>query len=109
MKFKTALMLLLLGTACGIAAPPTEKWGFGPWQRASDAPIFSPRGTSWESTGTFNPAVIRHNGKFVMLYRAQDAAGTSGLDEAETTHGRALHRPREPLTFPDTETRKTGQ
>jgi predicted GH43/DUF377 family glycosyl hydrolase len=108
MKFKTALMLLLLGTACGIAAPPTEKWGFGPWQRASDAPIFSPRGTSWESAGTFNPAVIRHNGKFVMLYRAQDAAGTSRLGYAESTDGMHFTRRAEPVLSPETEYEKDG-
>src|SRR6202045_4965654 len=108
MKFKTALMLLLLGAACGIAAAPAEKWGFGPWRRASDAPILSPQGSSWESAGTFNPAVIRHNGKFVMLYRAQDAAGTSRLGYAESGDGIHFVRRAEPVLSPETEYEKDG-
>ncbi len=108
MKHKTILIVLLLGAACGIAAAPTEKWGFGPWQRASDAPILSPQGTSWESAGTFNPAVMRHNGKFVMLYRAQDAAGTSRLGYAESTDGIHFARRAEPVLSPETEYEKDG-
>ena len=108
MKLKTALILLLLGAACCVAAPPTEKWGFGPWSRALDTPILSPQGTSWESAGTFNPAVIRHNGKFAMLYRAQDAAGTSRLGYAESTDGIHFTRRAEPLLAPETEYEKDG-
>ena len=108
MKFKTALMLLLLSAACGIAAPPTEKWGFGPWQRASDAPILSPQGASWESAGTFNPAVIEHNGKFVMLYRAQDSAGTSRIGYAESTDGIHFTRRAKPVLSPEADYEKGG-
>lgn len=57
------------------------------WQRASDTPILSPQGDGWESAGTFNPAVVFYHGKFVMLYRAQDRAGTSRLGYAESTDG----------------------
>jgi len=57
------------------------------WQRASETPILSPQGDGWESAGTFNPAVVFYHGKFVMLYRAQDAAGTSRLGYAESTDG----------------------
>src|SRR5258708_38738878 len=108
MKFKTALMLLLLSAACGIAALPVEKWGFGPWQRASDAPILSPQGAAWESAGTFNPAVIQHNGKFVMLYRAQDTAGTSRLGYAESSDGIHFTRRTEPVLSPETTYEKDG-
>ena len=108
MKLKMALVFFLLGSACSIAAPLTEKWGFGSWKRASDAPILSPQGTSWESAGTFNPAVIQRNGDFVMLYRAQDAAGTSRLGYAESTDGIHFTRRAEPLLAPETEYEKDG-
>src|SRR5438105_4186374 len=59
---------------------------FTAWKRISDTPILAPQDNDWESAGTFNPAVIfvsdKSNataavgGKFVMLYRAQDKAGT---------------------------------
>src|SRR5215475_8275820 len=55
----------------------TQNLPFGPWKRASQTPILSPQGDSWESAGTFNPAVVIRDGKIVMLYRAQDAHGTS--------------------------------
>jgi len=100
--------VLLLSAACCVAAPLTEKWGFGSWKRASDAPILSPQGTSWESAGTFNPAVIRRNGAFVMLYRAQDAAGTSRLGYAESTDGIHFTRRAGPVLAPETEYEKDG-
>src|SRR5438270_562425 len=31
---------------------------FSEWRRVADAPILSPQGNTWESAGTFNPAVI---------------------------------------------------
>ncbi len=42
-------------------------------------PLLSPRGRGFESAGTFNPAVVKANGKFIMLYRAQDSKGASSL------------------------------
>jgi predicted GH43/DUF377 family glycosyl hydrolase len=112
MRAKTALTLLLLGAAgcmaTGIAGLAAEKWPFGSWQRASDAPILSPQSKGWESAGTFNPAVIQHNGKFVMLYRAQDAAGTSRLGYAESTDGIHFTRRAEPVLSPETEYEKDG-
>ena len=49
------------------------------WHRLSAQPIISPREDGWESAGTFNPSVVMHGGKFVMLFRAQDRNGTSRL------------------------------
>src|ERR1700736_2398914 len=72
-----------------------QKWTcpFEQWHRVSDLPILSPQGKTWESAGTFNPAVqlvpdqsgskSGPDGKVVMLYRAQDASGTSRLGYAE--------------------------
>ena len=85
-----------------------EEWPFGAWRRVSDVPILSPQGTSWESAGTFNPAVILRNGKFVMLYRAQDASGTSRLGYAESRDGLHFKRNSEPVLSPETDYEKDG-
>jgi beta-1,2-mannosidase len=78
------------------------------WRRVSDAPILSPRGDGWESAGTFNPAVIVRDGKFVMLYRAQDAAGTSRLGYAESADGVHFTRRAEPVFVPEADYEKDG-
>jgi len=91
-KPKTVLSLILLLASLALATP-TVNLPFGSWTRASNDPILSPQGSAWESAGAFNPAVqfvasvdnlYRPGGpravpKIVMLYRAQDAAGTSRL------------------------------
>ena len=86
------------------AVAPTGKL----WKRLLNKPIISPQGTTWESAGTFNPAVIRHGGKVVMLYRAQDLAGTSRLGYAESDDGLHFARRREPVLSPETEYEKDG-
>lgn len=73
------------------------KLPFDAWQRASQQPIFSPQGDSWESAGTFNPSVVRQDGKYIMLYRAQDKHGTSRLGYAESTDGIHFARRPEPV------------
>ncbi len=108
MKAKTALTLFLLGATFVTGAIAVEKWPFGAWRRASDGPILAPQGTGWESAGTFNPAVVEYNGKFVMLYRAQDAAGTSRLGYAESTDGIHFTRRAEPVLSPEAEYEKDG-
>lgn len=97
----------LLGIGASMAAAATN-WPFGAWRRASETPIVSPQGSSWESAGTFNPAVVIHNRKFVMLYRAQDVAGTSRLGYAESTDGIHFVRRAEPVLAPETEYEKGG-
>jgi hypothetical protein len=92
---------------------------FGAWRRASEAPILSPEGAGWESAGTFNPAVISTSlpmsvptrshadrRKIVMLYRAQDAAGTSRIGYAESTDGLHFMRWAHPDLLPRRTTRK---
>ena len=90
----------------GLAAAATLP--FGEWRRASDAPILSPQGADWESAGTFNPAVVKYNGKFVMLYRAQDSAGTSRLGYAESADRIHFTRRAEPVLSPEAEYEKEG-
>src|SRR5256714_2368577 len=68
----------------------------------------SPQGTTWESAGTFNPAVVLHNGKIVMLYRAQDAAGTSRLGYAESKDGIHFTRRPKPVLAPEADYEKDG-
>jgi beta-1,2-mannosidase len=98
------LLASLTLTVAHAAAP----WTFPPWHRASETPILSPQGTTWESAGTFNPAVILHNGKFVMLYRAQDASGTSRLGYAESRDGIHFKRRPEPVLSPEAPYEKDG-
>jgi predicted GH43/DUF377 family glycosyl hydrolase len=74
---------------------------FGAWQRLSETAILSPQGTSWESAGTFNPAVVQRDGKVIMLYRAQDAHGTSRLGYAESADGVHFARRAEPVLSPE--------
>jgi beta-1,2-mannosidase len=94
---------------------------FGAWRRAAEAPILSPQGASWESAGTFNPAVISTSvpmsgrtdsetgaRKIVMLYRAQDASGTSRIGYAESTDGIHFIRWKEPVLYPEADYEKDG-
>jgi len=81
---------------------------FGAMQRASDTPIISPTGDGWESAGTFNPAVIQVKKKFVMLYRAQDHAGTSRLGYAESSDGIHFEPQPDPVFSPAMDYEKDG-
>src|SRR6266516_482505 len=100
------LMLSLAASLC-FAALATDL-PFGAWTRASNEPILSPQGTTWESAGTFNPAVTFAFGKFVMLYRAQDASGTSRLGYAESADGIHFTRRPQPVLSPETDYEKDG-
>ena len=119
---KHLLCLLILGSFFAVSAA-TPTLPFGTWSRASNEPILSPQGAGWESAGTFNPAVLylpalreyfqgaphaSHPAKFVMLYRAQDTAGTSRLGYAESSDGiHFKHRP-EPVLSPEADYEKDG-
>ena len=81
---------------------------FGEWERASAEPIIAPQGDGWESAGTFNPAVVAHDGKFVMLYRAQDREGTSRLGYAESTDGVHFTQRAKPVLTPETSYEANG-
>src|SRR5882724_1049681 len=100
------LLLPAAGVFLGLAA--ATDYPLGEWRRAAETPILSPQGTTWESAGTFNPAVAGYAGKFVMLYRAQDAAGTSRLGYAEGRDGIHFNRRAEPVLSPEAEYEKGG-
>lgn len=85
-----------------------HKLPFGAWQRVLQEPILAPQGTGWESAGTFNPAVIEHEGKYVMLYRAQNAQGTSSLGYAESSDGVHFNRRPQPVLSPEADYEKGG-
>jgi predicted GH43/DUF377 family glycosyl hydrolase len=78
--------------------------------RLSQNPILSPRGTTWESAGTFNPALtLAPDGHtIVMLYRAQDSAGTSRIGYAESTDGLHFTRRADPVLSPEADYEKNG-
>jgi beta-1,2-mannosidase len=91
-----------------LASQSGQQLPFGTWHRLTDAPVLSPAGDSWQSAGTFNPAVIDATGKIVMLYRAQDKQGTSRLGYAESTDGIHFTRRDEPVLSPTESYEKNG-
>jgi predicted GH43/DUF377 family glycosyl hydrolase len=120
MNSKLLLTIFLLAASFAFAAP-TADLPFGPWKRASKEPILSPQGASWESAGTFNPAVICERRNFLsmtfglpkpikvfMLYRAQDSSGTSRLGYAESRDGIHFTRRPEPVLSPEADYEKDG-
>jgi beta-1,2-mannosidase len=104
---KLALPLLVLSAVTAIAATPLAP-PFGKWTRLSPNPIVSPQGDGFESAGTFNPAVVKEDGKFVMLYRAQDRKGTSSLGYATSDNGIHFVRRKEPVLISETPYERGG-
>ena len=107
----TPRTVLAVITACALLASLSAQPApstISHWQRASETPIVSPQGEAWESAGTFNPAVALFHGKFVMLYRAQDRAGTSRLGYAESTDGIHFQRTLAPALSPLTPYERGG-
>jgi predicted GH43/DUF377 family glycosyl hydrolase len=104
------IALCLAAVPFGILAfsQTTEPETFQDWKRSVELPALSPEGSTWESAGTFNPAVILHDRSFVMLYRAQDAAGTSRLGYAESPDGIHFTRRARPVLGPEAEYEKDG-
>jgi predicted GH43/DUF377 family glycosyl hydrolase len=103
----TVLLILSLPLLAAVASvqfrPP-----FGQWSRLSETPIISPEGNGFESAGTFNPSVVKYNGEFVMLYRAQDTDGTSRLGFATSKDGIHFVRRPKPVFVPETPYEKGG-
>jgi predicted GH43/DUF377 family glycosyl hydrolase len=97
------LFLIALAAAAVPFAPP-----FGTWTRLSPDPILSPRGDGFEAAGTFNPSVVKKDGKYVMLYRAQDHHGTSSLGYASSDDGIHFHRRPEPVMVAEAPYEKGG-
>jgi beta-1,2-mannosidase len=85
-----------------------DRWPFGTWKRVSNDPVLTPQGDGWESAGAFNPAVVVHDGRIVMLYRAQDRNGTSRLGYATSADGIRFTRRPEPVLSPETDYERGG-
>ena len=101
--FACALILMAVAVAAVSVAPP-----FGAWTRLSPDPIISPAGDTFQAAGTFNPAVIKKDGKFVMLYRAQSHQGVSSLGYAISDDGIHFTRRDEPVLVSEAEYEKGG-
>lgn len=91
-----ALVILAARWFAGSVSEPVRV-PFGTWSRVADKPIIFPQGSSFESAGTFNPSVVMNDGKFVMLYRAQDTKGKSSLGYATSEDGVHFTRRGEPV------------
>ena len=100
-----SMLVLLAFTAIAAVSftPP-----IGKWSRLSEQPILSPQGDGFESAGTFNPSVVKKDGKFVMLYRAQDRKGASSLGYATSDDGVHFTRRPEPVMVSETPYEKGG-
>jgi beta-1,2-mannosidase len=100
--------LTLAVLVLNIGAQESHRLPFGSWRRLSESPIISPQGATWESAGTFNPAVVAHGNEIVMLYRAQDKQGTSRLGYAASNDGVHFTRRAEPVLSPEADYEKDG-
>ncbi|MEJ7713498.1 MAG: glycoside hydrolase family 130 protein [Pyrinomonadaceae bacterium] len=97
-----------LTSLISFAAVPFQNT-FGKWVRLNQGkPILSPQGDGFESAGVFNPAVVKKDGKFVMLYRAQDQAGASRLGYASSDDGIHFTRRPKPVLVPEADYEKGG-
>ncbi len=105
-RLARACVALLVAVAAIAAAQFTPP--LGKWTRLSPDPIVSPQDGGFESAGTFNPAVVKKDGKFVMLYRAQDQKGTSSLGYATSDDGIHFVRRSEPVMVAETPYEKGG-
>ena len=103
-----ARRFLLVVVAVTVATQERSRLPFDAWHRLSEVPVLEPRGTGWESAGTFNPAVVLRGERIVMLYRAQDKSGTSRLGYAESTDGVHFIRRDQPVLSPSESYEKDG-
>ena len=106
---KPALPAALAATVLAVGAPATFTPPFRPWTRLHGAkPILVPQGNGFEAAGVFNPAVIKDGDRYVMLYRAQDAKGTSRLGSATSRDGIHFARDPEPALVPEADYERGG-
>lgn len=96
---RTAILVAFLSFIAQAQTPYVPP--FGEWKRLHNGePILVPQGDGWEARGVFNPAAVMHNGKIVLIYRAQDKNLTSRLGYAESTDGVHFVRRPEPIFGP---------
>ena len=107
-RFRVPDRVLCIALIASFVYATTSPPPFAPWRRSSQQPALAPQGTTWESAGVFNPAVVKRGKQFVMLYRAQDAAGTSRLGYATSPDGMHFTRRPEPVFAPQTDYERDG-
>jgi predicted GH43/DUF377 family glycosyl hydrolase len=92
-----------------VRGPSTYIPPFGTWARLHGGePVFGPQGDGFEERGVFNPTVVRHDGRYVMLYRAQDGKGVSRLGRAYSDDGIHFTRELRPALEPEAPYEKGG-
>ena len=82
-----------------------------PFKRLAGEPILGPREGMFDAAGAFNPTATRlANGDVAILYRAQDAKGTSTVGYARTGPDgiRVIERSAEPVLAPRTANEHLG-
>ena len=104
-KTVAAALFCLFALAVVAAAPSAPLMNC---KRLSQQPVLAPQGSAWESAGVFNPAVVKRGREFVMLYRAQDARGTSRLGFATSTDGVHFTRRADPVFAPEADYERDG-
>lgn len=107
-RFNRTFRILFLTLGLGFCVPMLVGHGSAAWKRLSNSPILAPKGSDWQAAGTFNPAAIRREGKVILLYRAQDAGGTSRLGYAESMDGVHFTNRAEPVFSGAAEYEKDG-
>ena len=75
---------------------------------SSPTPLISPTPSGPASAGAFNPAAVRVDGKTILLYREQDAAGTSRIGYASSADGLHFTIREEPVLTPETDYERAG-
>jgi len=101
--FTGFLLTLLLARSIALWAAGSPEF-----LRLSLDPVLSPAGSGWQSAGAFNPAAIQRDRKTIMLYRAQDAKGTSRIGYAESADAIHFVRRAAPVLVPETDYEKEG-
>ena len=108
MSLRTAMAAAAVAVAALGMAPP-RPLPFGPWSRLNGGhPILEPQRSGIEVAGVFNPAVVKHEGRYVMLYRAQDAQKTSRILRATSADGIRFQREAEPALVPQADYERNG-
>ena len=70
-----------------------------------DCPI-SKKSIQWEARNVLNPSAIVKDGKVYLIYRAQDAAGTSRIGVAISEDGLHFNKMPTPVLYPDDDSLK---
>jgi beta-1,2-mannosidase len=107
-RMSRAQVAFVLAIAVAALAAPQFPPPFGAWTRLSHDAVIAPQGDNFESAGTFNPSVVKKDGRFVMLYRAQDRKGTSSLGYGTSEDGIHFVRRSEPVMVAETPYERGG-